>query len=530
MVPDIATTKKWGLPRTSDSEVCYQNIPANRETMEESFRNFTIVSNGPIGFESSRCEDVDGKRTTKECGSDPRPLPNCADTGTEPRERKEIATQTISAPRTGKFSTYDDSKLVSFIRKVHPIMEEELSCGMTPLFDHNENPYEPSDRYRVLRHQELRLKGTHEPGGDHVLSGKPYTAGAAAWLSIVTRDAPLLALACSPAHEAWCDHFASVVTVFRPARDRYGTSVQWVELCSNPVKSCIESLETNPFNRDMFAGGTVAGDVYLWHFELERKSSFTELHSETTDCGKVVDMAWTRFNVMSKADHALLSAHSDGTVILWRVGKSVTKDKIFKLAATPASVGQGKAIILTRILATSNSEFVVGCADGSLLLCSTTQLLPLAGSNATAGQGYGGKSNHFSPATVELKGHSFAVTSLQKIVNRRQELLISCDLTGEVFFHDITDTINSTPTLIVKMPLPFKTRIVCTNDAEFIFSPTGNGRLELYRIGSGKVDTIEPCLPLNGTPNLIKMTANGKWLITGSYGGTFIIYSVVTDY
>ncbi|KFB35395.1 AGAP003804-PA-like protein [Anopheles sinensis] len=492
---------------------------------------FTFASNGPIGFNSSRTGDTSERQPLQDFGTDPMPSPGCADVSTQPRERKEMATQTISAPHSKKYATYDDSKLVSFIRKVQPIMEEELSYGITPVFDFNDNLYEPSDRYRVCRHQELTLRRLDPAPGPCKDVQKPFTAGAATWLSVLTRDAPLLAVACSVNHEAWCEHFTSVVTIFSPQRNRYGGSVQWTELCSNPVKACIESLDTNPFNRDMFAGGTVSGDVYIWQYDhgvRNERNSFTELHSETTDCGKVVDMAWARYNVMSKSDSALLTAHSEGTVILWRVGKTVVKDKIFKLSIPSAS--GGRATILTQILATSNTEFVAGCADGSLLLCSTTQLIPLGmtvGSVASAA----GKVNHFSPGTIELKSHSFAVTSLQKVDrNRRQELLISCDLTGEVFFHDITDTINSSPTLIIKMPLPFKTRIVCSNDTEFIFSPTGSGLLELYRIGTGKVDTVEPSLPLKGTPNLIKMTANGKWLITGTYNGTFIIYSVTTEY
>uniref|UniRef100_A0A182Q9E1 WD repeat-containing protein 55 homolog n=1 Tax=Anopheles farauti TaxID=69004 RepID=A0A182Q9E1_9DIPT len=327
-----------------------------------------------------------------------------------------------------------------------------------------------------------------------------------------------------------------------PKRDRHVGSVQWVELSSNPVKACIASLETNPYNRDMFAGGTVSGDVYIWHYELNLKNernSFAELHSETTDCGKVVDMAWTRYNVMSKSDYALLTAHSEGTVIQWRVGKMIVKDKIFKLSIPSTN---GRALILTQILATSNTEFVAGCDDGSLLLCSTAQLIPLGSSgvanerstssvtNTSSATNGSGKANFFSPGTIELKSHSFSVTSLQKIENRRQELLLSCDLTGEVFFHDITDTINSTPTLIIKMPLPFKTHVVCTSDTEYIFSPSDNGLLELYRIGSGKVDTVEPSLPLKGSPTLIKMSANGKWLITGTYDGTFLVYSVAMEY
>uniref|UniRef100_A0A182JZZ9 WD repeat-containing protein 55 homolog n=1 Tax=Anopheles christyi TaxID=43041 RepID=A0A182JZZ9_9DIPT len=498
---------------------------------------FTIKSFAPIGFQSSRNDDSPPNLPKHDVGVDPRPFPTCTDGTTDPKERKEIAasTQTVSAPRSKNFATYDDSKLVSFIRKVQPIVEQELSYGMTPIFDCNDNLYDATERYRVCRHQELTLRSLNP---DHTTE-KPFYVGAAAWLSILTRDAPLLVVACSPNHAAWCDHVSSIVTVFSPKWDRYGGTVRWNELSSNPVKACIESLETNPFNRDMFAGGTVSGDVYIWHYEMNLKverNSFAELHSETTDCGKVVDMAWTRYNVMSKSDYALLTAHTDGTVILWRVGKTIVKDKIFKLSA-PSAIG--KTLILTQILATSNTEFVAGCDDGSLLLCSTTQLIPLGGTS-TAGDrslnssgvaaNTAAKVNFFSPGTIELKCHSFSVTSLQKVENRRQELLISCDLTGEVLFHDITDSINSTPTLIIKMPLPFKTRIVCTSDTEYIFSPTGNGMLELYRIGSGKVDTVEPSVPLKGSPNLIKMSANGKWLITGTYGGTFIIYSVTTEY
>uniref|UniRef100_A0A182SZG2 Uncharacterized protein n=1 Tax=Anopheles maculatus TaxID=74869 RepID=A0A182SZG2_9DIPT len=282
--------------------------------MDPDNAQFTLQSHTPIGFESSRCETSVEICPKKDTGTDPCPLPTLTNVATDPKERKETATQTISAPRSKKFATYDDSKLVSFIRKVKPIVEEELSYGMTPIFDCNDNLYESTERYR---------------------------------------------------------------------RDRYGGSVQWVELSSNPVKACIESLETNPFNRDMFAGGTVSGDVYIWHYEMNLKNernSFAELHSETTDCGKVVDMAWTRYSVMSKSDYALLTAHSEGAVILWRVGKTIVKDKVFKLSCPSAN---GKALILTQILATSNTEFVAGCDDGSLLLCSTTQLIPLGATSSS---------------------------------------------------------------------------------------------------------------------------------------------------
>lgn len=100
-----------------------------------------------------------------------------------------------------------------------------------------------------------------------------------------------------------------------------------MELQTIPVKSCIESLSTNTFNRDIFAGGTVSGDLYLWSYETKGSTGrINEIFSDSTDFGSVMSMSWLKLNPMTN-DYGLLSCHKEGTVLLWKIGKSVVKDK-----------------------------------------------------------------------------------------------------------------------------------------------------------------------------------------------------------
>ncbi|XP_055640844.1 uncharacterized protein LOC129778140 [Toxorhynchites rutilus septentrionalis] len=479
---------------------------------------FTMISNEVVEFRSTYFPEEKPTLVDSSIGTDP-PAPK-VDVEITATERKDIGTQTGGSPRH-MAANCDEGKLSNWLRRVYPLVEEELSFGITEVCDMYDECDDSSDGFTVRMHQELKLQNT-----DPADTSRKRNMGAAAWLSVLTRNAPILVLASSSHHEAWCDHIFASITVFTPRRDSYG-SVQWVELCSNPVKACIESLETNPFNKDMFAGGTVSGDVYIWHYELNlrnEQNSFSELFSETTDFGKVVDMAWIRLNPLTK-DFGLLSCHSDGIVLLWKVGKHIGKDKIFRI--TPQGTS-GKAIILTRISTISNSEFVVGTVDGGILLCSLTQLIPIGASDGGERSGSSPavvKRNHFAPTIIELKSHSFAVTTLLKKENARQKFLVSCDITGEVFFHDITDVINSAPPIIIKMPLPFKNRIACTDDMRFILSPNNDGMLEIYRIDDGSQENVGES-KLRGKPSLIRASSNGKWIITGPYDGGFIIYFV----
>ncbi|XP_053696553.1 uncharacterized protein LOC128743893 [Sabethes cyaneus] len=478
------------------------------------FDNFTLVSNEVVEFQSTWKIGEKLPLTDSCVGTDP-PAKKI-DAETLVAERKDIAVQTEESPRHTGVVTVDNEKLSGWLRKIYPLVEEELSSGITEVFDDNSNDLD-EERLVVRKHQDLTVKQL-QLETDNV---RKLNMGAATWLSVLTRNAPLLVVSCSSHHEAWCEHTFSTISVFIPKRNSYD-SVQWSELCSLPVKACVESLETNPFNKDMFAGGTVSGDLYIWNYEMNLKheqNSLSELFSETTDRGQIVDMAWIKPNPMTK-DYGLLTCHSDGIVILWKIGKHISKDKTFEMVSPSPS---RKTLILTQILAISNSEFVLGTVDGSILLCSMTQLIPMGGTSSSHS-----KKNCFAPAVTELKSHSFAVSSLQKIESSNQQFLVSCDMTGEVFFHNISDTINSNPTLIIKMPLPFKNRIFCTNDMRFILSPRNNGGLEVYKIDAGTQEIFEAG-GLEGKPSLIKVSSNGKWIITGPYDGGFTIYTIEDD-
>ncbi|XP_058818786.1 uncharacterized protein LOC131681770 isoform X2 [Topomyia yanbarensis] len=394
-----------------------------------NFDRFTLVSNGIVEFESTWRTGETAALTDSSTGTDP-PAPK-HDAETVVIEQKNIATQT--EPPTQHSASCDDTKLSNWLQKVYPLVEEELSYGITEVYDVNDNFGETEIEKPVIRkHQQLTLKKLHM----ELDWGHRFSTGSATWLSVLTRDAPLLVVSCRPQHEAWCEHTFASITVFTPKRDSYN-SVQWVELCSNPVKACVETLVTNPFNKDMFAGGTVSGDVYIWLHELNIKheqNSLTEIFSETTDYGKVVDMAWIKPYPVSE-DCGLLSCHNDGIVILWKVGKHIVKDKTFQ---NPSPSTSRKALLLTKILAISNSAFVIGTDDGSIRICGITQLIPTRVADTSTSS----KNSCFTPTITELKSHSFAVTTLQKIETPKQKFLISCDLTGEVFFHDTSDKHN----------------------------------------------------------------------------------------
>ncbi|XP_058451956.1 uncharacterized protein LOC131430770 [Malaya genurostris] len=486
-----------------------------------NFDRFTLISNEVVEFKSTWRTDETVTLTDSSIGTDPPPPKHDAETIVV--EQKHIGTQTDEPSQ--EIASCDDAKLSHWLRKVYPLVEEELSYGITEVYDENENLSEIGPERPIIRkHQQLTLQKFLTDQNNTT----KFNTGSATWLSIRTRDAPLLVVSCSQQHEAWCEHTYASVTVFTPKRDSFD-SVQWVELCSNPVKACIETLVTNPFNKDVLAGGTVSGDVYIWQYEQNLKNeqnSFAELFSETTDYGKVVDMAWMKPYPLSD-DFGLLSCHTDGIVILWKVGKHIVKDKTLRFSASSTS---REDLLLTRILTITDSKFVIGADSGHIRVCWVTQLTTVGQSvpGATVDSTVSNQRSLFTPSMVELKSHSFAVTTLQNIENPNKKFLLSCDLTGEVYFHDTTDVMNSTPSLIIKMSLPFKNRIFCTDDMRFILSPRDNGTLEVYNIDDGSREIIENS-ELIGRPSFIKTSANKKWIVTGPYDGAVTIYSMKMD-
>ena len=82
---------------------------------------------------------------------------------------------------------------------------------------------------------------------------------------------------------------------------------------------------------------------------------------------------------------------------------------------------------LTCIAAVENTElFVVGTLEGNLMLCSISQIIPFKGSKTI-----------FDPVVQELQPHKFEVKSLQHAVYQQKFVVVSCDVSGEVYIHDI---------------------------------------------------------------------------------------------
>jgi WD repeat-containing protein 34 len=104
-------------------------------------------------------------------------------------------------------------------------------------------------------------------------------------------------------------------------------AISWEEVKAISVKACIQSLKTNPFNKQMFAGGTVSGDLYIWCCENENnKELVNELFSESTQNGAIVGIDWVRMS-SSNSSYGVLTCHDDGYVIVWKIGQACVRHK-----------------------------------------------------------------------------------------------------------------------------------------------------------------------------------------------------------
>ena len=78
---------------------------------------------------------------------------------------------------------------------------------------------------------------------------------------------------------------------------------------------------------------------------------------------------------------------------------------------------------ISALLCISLTEFIVGTKDGSVLHCSKSSLSSMK--------------RHLE--ITPLKKHLFMISSLLKANINGYLSIISCDLSGQVFFHDLRD-------------------------------------------------------------------------------------------
>lgn len=105
----------------------------------------------------------------------------------------------------------------------------------------------------------------------------------------------------------------------------------WRTLSAN---SCVQTLATNPQNKDMLAAGGYSGDICVWllkHGGNVEDDCIDEIPCDkTSQYGCAIGLAWmppaqnARGNidgnrVEEHTTYNLLSAHVDGKVALWRI-------------------------------------------------------------------------------------------------------------------------------------------------------------------------------------------------------------------
>ncbi|XP_055696326.1 uncharacterized protein LOC129797603 [Lutzomyia longipalpis] len=404
----------------------------------------------------------------------------------------------------------NEKKLAQWLQKILPLVEEELRMGISPcpLGSFRRELQSPA---KITFVECLNVKVPN------VASGK-LTKGAATWLSLATGGAPALALACTTIHESWCEHNTPNVMIFTPKRDFQGSGLCYTESHTIPVKSCIQILSTNTYSRDIFAGGTVLGDLYIWQQEQHHgRDSAKELYSGTTHSGEIVAMSWLKLRPGS-LDVNLLTCHADGIVESWKIlaTMQVVHEKTFRISAKSQKFPSLDHAPSLRTITSidDRSEFVIGTEDGRVILCSANQLSTIRGAK-----------NVYDPVIADLEHHQFPVTSVQMITHGGKQLLASCDLTGEVFFHDILRS--TEPVVVLRMPLPFKNTIAIGKNLQFIVSPGEFGSLEIFTASSGQKTSLDG--NLRGKGNLLAISSNSEWIVTGVYEGNFNIYRIILD-
>ncbi|KXJ75876.1 hypothetical protein RP20_CCG010859 [Aedes albopictus] len=116
---------------------------------------FTMISNKVVEFKSTFRTGEVLRLVETSIGTDP-PAPKL-DAGTAPIERKDVAVQTGGSPRHTSV-TCDDIKLSNWLQKMYPLVDEELSAGVTESYDVNDNFSDTTERLIIRKHQELMLK------------------------------------------------------------------------------------------------------------------------------------------------------------------------------------------------------------------------------------------------------------------------------------------------------------------------------------------------------------------------------------
>ncbi|KAH8331829.1 hypothetical protein KR074_004986 [Drosophila pseudoananassae] len=440
-------------------------------------------------------------------GTDPPPPSKDAGTGTQ--KKQSMATQTEQVWSRDKDVEYDERALAKFLRNMYPTVEREL-MNPTPQIEEQEmNQSRLEEELRVFAYQKISIEATME-----------NSTGLAIWLSVHTNNVPVLVVTTVAPHDDWCEHTDQQLKLFVPKRMFHSNLVLFEEPQVVRLKSCLRSLSTNNFNKNIFAGSTMDGDLLVWLYEPVRSVhtgdasvDIKQLYSYPSTQGPAVAIDWPQ-------EHLLLACYSNGTVRQWDLSKHMYLDWEYSL---PASVTSEP----TAMVALSQDEFVLGTNDGGVYRCWST------GRQVSASK------------TIQiyvLNRHRFTVSTLLKTEMEGSPYVLSCDLSGQAYYHDmrlaeevcilrlrnfknlrlfLKNPQDKDP-VVIQIPLPFKNAIACGKNGGIIFAPSNDGALEYYRTSNGANGHVKGSL--RGKGSFIRCSENGRWIVTGFYGNDFQVF------
>ncbi|XP_036344213.1 uncharacterized protein LOC118753442 [Rhagoletis pomonella] len=422
------------------------------------------------------------------------PEPPSQDKSVETTPHSNTSTQTELF--TSQNCEVDERKLANWLRKICPAVEQQLLKGPTPLSDGYDSTNSFAEQYNIQTYQKIAMGAVEN------------SQGIAAWLSVHTNNAPILVASTKAPHDDWCDHLQQTLKLFVPKRIPTGNLVMYNEVKSVPLKSCLNCFSTNGYNKNIFAGSTMDGDIYIWLCSSGGRGDGNNLRSNTAGAHEIEELCCTTsphgcaVALNWPSENRLLSFHSNGTIICWAVGKELLLENEFQLRPQLNASNE-----ITAAVCLSSNTFAVGVKDGSIFLCTITS--------------FGGVKRQME--ILPLKKHSFMVSTLLKSCITDYPTIISCDLSGQVYYHSITNMEEENQN-VIHIPLPFKNAIACSKDGNVVYCPGIDGSLECYSVRDGAHTIIQGSL--RGKGNFIASSDNGNWIITGLYQDDFQIFYI----
>lgn len=368
-----------------------------------------------------------------------------------------------------------DRKLAAWLKKILPAVEKELKEGLTQVYDTDSRS--SSHVLSVGSFQEIDVK-SHFVDCDE----KQITA-TATWLSVTMQSNPVLAISCST-KSSINEQKNAFLIIFEPQRSKIDGNIYWQEVSCIPVKDTIDFLTTNPQNRDMFAGASTSGDLYIWNYNKSStaasNSKVDEIFSKASE-DSIVGMSFV-------TDNCLLTCSSEGNLIIYKINskQNCSIDKTFKINAS--KMKESSVTALASI--TGSNDFVVGLLNGKLFLCS---------SNLSHGS--------TDPIVRELNPHKFAVKHIKHCQVSNKNYIASCDTSCAIFIHEIDEEFEkSSLKLVITLPLPIKNSLSITSNMEYILCPLTNGGLEIFNTMTNTRRTLEGSH--TGSGNISELSKN----------------------